>query len=293
MPMKILKTESDGKLKVKRVHHASDYELIIDRSLCVGCELCSEICPREAITVSRKPKVKGQKIEHALVDVDQEKCQYCGICSTICPYGAVQVRKNGKALKSVVEKESFPQLIRDITVRAEKCPADCIVCEEVCPLQLIKVTSNPSTGKVTVDIKKDLCPCCSICEIKCPEGAVRIRRIFTGKLKINQDKCPADCVDCVDVCPITGALSVSEKDGKVEVNELLCTFCGACKIVCPEDSALEISRTSIHHSPVHSGAWNKALEKLTSTSEMTKELRGKGRKKTMDAVRKRLQPRGK
>ncbi|UCD95793.1 MAG: 4Fe-4S dicluster domain-containing protein [Candidatus Bathyarchaeota archaeon] len=290
--MKILKTKSDEKLKVKRVHHASDYELILDRSLCVGCELCSKICPREAISVSRKPKVKGQKTERALVDIDEGKCQFCGICSAICPYGAVQVSKNGQVLQSVVEKESFPQLIREIKVDVEKCPTDCTVCEEACPLQLIKVKSNSSTGRVTVDIKKELCPCCGICEIKCPESVIRVRRIFSGKLKINQDKCPVDCKDCVDVCPITGTLTVSEKNGKVEVNELLCTFCGACKVVCPEDSALEISRTSIHHTPVRSGAWNKALEKLTSTSEMTKELRGKGRRKTMDAVRKRLQPRG-
>jgi MinD superfamily P-loop ATPase len=97
----------------------------------------------------------------------------------------------------------------------------------------------------------------------------------------------------LDVCPITGALYLSEKDGKVYVNELFCTYCGVCKIVCPEEKALELSRSTIRHTPVRSGAWNRALEKLTSTTEMTKELRGKGKKRTMEAVRKLLEPRKK
>lgn len=289
MPMKIRKTESNNQLVVERIHHAKSYRLTVDRTLCVGCELCSLICPREAITVNTQLKKEGQKLQHPVTDVDEAKCQYCGICVSICPYGAVQVTIDGENIASVVEKESFPQLIREITVDTSKCPTDCTECEEVCPLDLIKVTSNPKTNKVTIDIKEEHCPCCGVCEIKCPEGAIRVRRIFTGKLKINQEKCPLNCQDCLDVCPITGALYLSEKDGKVYVNELFCVYCGVCKIVCPEEGALELSRSTIYHTPVRSGAWNKALEKLTSTSEMAKELRGKGRKRTMEAVKKRFE----
>jgi 4Fe-4S ferredoxin len=289
MPMKIQKIESNNQLIIERRHHPKNYRLTVDRALCVGCELCSLICPREAITVNDQPK-KDQKAQRAKIDVDQEKCHYCGICASICPYGAIKVTINGENIASVVEKESFPQLIRAITIDSAKCPTDCTECEEVCPLDLIKVTTNPKTKKITIDIKEDNCPCCRVCEINCPEGAITIRKIFTGKLKINQEKCPQDCKDCLDVCPITGALYFSEKKGKVYVDERFCTYCGACKIVCPEEEALELSRSTIHHSPVHSGAWNKALEKLTSTTEMVKELRGKGKKRTMEAVRKRLEP---
>jgi len=289
MPMKIKKTESTNQLVVERIHHAKDYRLTVDRALCVGCELCSLICPREAIKVNKQPKKGGQKAQRPTTDVDETKCHYCGICAAICPYGAVQVTIDGKNIASVVEKESFPQLIREITIDATKCPTDCDDCEEVCPLDLITVKSNPKTNKVTVEIKEKQCPCCRICEIKCPEGAIHVRKIFTGKLKINQQKCPTDCQDCLDVCPITGALYLSEKDGKVYVNELFCTYCGVCKIVCPEKGVLELSRSTIYHTPVRSGAWNKALEKLTSTVEMTKELRGKGKLRTMEAVKKRFE----
>ncbi len=293
MPMKIQKTESSNQLAVERIHHAKNYRLIIDRTLCVGCELCSLICPREAITVNKQPKKEGKRTRRPLIDVDETKCQYCGICATVCPHGAVQVTIDGENIASVVEKESFPQLIREITVDTTKCPKDCTECEEACPLDLIKVTLNPTTKEVAVDIKEEQCPCCGVCEIKCPEGAIHVRRIFTGKLKINQGKCPIGCRDCLDVCPIAGALYLSEEDGKVYVNELFCTYCGVCKIVCPEEGALELSRSTVRHTPVRSGAWNKALEKLTSTAEMTKELRGKGRKRTMEAVQKLLEPKRK
>ncbi len=293
MPMKIQKTESENRLLVERIHHAKNYRLEIDRALCVGCELCSLICPREAITVNKQPKKNGEKARRPVVDVDQTKCHYCGICASICPYGAAQVVVDGENIASVVEKESFPQLIRYITVDSTKCPIDCQECKEACPLNLITVRSDASSKKVTVDIKEEQCPCCRVCEIKCPEGAIRIRNIFTGKLKINKEKCPPDCRDCLDVCPIPGALYLSENDGKVNVNELFCTYCGTCKIVCPEERALELSRSTVRHTLVRSGAWNKALEKLTSTTEMTKELRGKGKKRTIEAVRKLLEPRKK
>ena len=104
----------------------------------------------------------------------------------------------------------------------------------------------------------------------------------------HQDKCPDGCTDCLDVCPITGALYLSDDDGKVHVNEAFCVYCGACKVVCPVDEALELERTSINHTPVRSGVWNKTLEKLASPIIMTKELKAKSSQKARESVEKRL-----
>ena len=103
-------------------------------------------------------------------------------------------------------------------------------------------------------------------------GAIKVKKAFEGIISINQEKCPEGCKDCLDVCPIPGALTLGE-DKKVHVNELFCTYCGACKNVCPVDEALIVKRTKVHHTPIHSGTWNKALERLTSPADAAKELK--------------------
>ena len=307
MPMKLLKTETENQLAIERRMHAKRYSLNLDKTLCTGCGMCELICPREAIEIKNFPKVEGEKRKPPTIDVSEEKCHYCGICESICPFGALEVRVDGEHVIPVLKTESFPQLLREIEVDTTKCDVGCVDCEEACPLNLIKVTVRTPDGeevkdlesrpdkeklKVDVDIKKDLCPCCRLCEVKCPEGAIRVRKILYGIVRINREKCPEGCRDCLDVCPIPGALYLSEEDGKVHVNELFCVYCGACKIVCPVEEALELQRTHIRHTPVRSGAWNKALEKLTSTKEMTKELRAKGLAKTWESVEKRVAWRG-
>lgn len=303
MPMKESKTETENELTIERRLHVKRYTLTLDKTRCPGCGICVEICPRDAIELKKVPKVEGEKAKPPFVDFDEKKCQYCGICNTLCPFGALDHRVNGDPWVAVVDSESFPQFIREIDVDLTKCDVGCVDCEEACPLNLIKVTVRTPDGQevkdiesisdkenltVDVDIKKEFCPCCRICEVKCPKGAIHVRKIFHGIININSEKCPKGCQDCLDVCPITGALYLSEEDGKVHVNETFCVYCGACKIVCPVEGALELERTYIRHTPVRSGAWNKALEKLTSTKGMAKELRAKGFGRTQLAVKKRL-----
>lgn len=302
MPMKLMKTENENELKVERILHVKRYSLTLDKNLCVGCEICKIVCPREAIEVKTVPKASGEKARNPTISVDVQKCHYCGICNIICPFGAMKVRVDGEHVVPVVKTESFPQLVREIEVDTTKCDLDCVDCEKACPLKLIKVSVRTPEGKevsddasgsskknltVHVDIKRDFCPCCRLCEMKCPEDTIRVHKMLHGVMKIIQEKCPEGCQDCLDVCPITGALYLSG-DRKVHVNELFCIYCGACKLVCPKEGAIELHRTHVRHTPVRSGAWNKALEKLTSTTEMTKELRAKGSTKARESVEKRL-----
>ncbi|MBE3142680.1 MAG: 4Fe-4S dicluster domain-containing protein, partial [Planctomycetes bacterium] len=95
------------------------------------------------------------------------------------------------------------------------------------------------------------------------------------------------CTDCLDVCPIKGALTLGE-DKKVHVNELYCTYCGACKVACPVDEALTLKRTKVHHTPIHSGTWNKALERITSPVDAVKELKATAAQKRRDLVARRF-----
>jgi 4Fe-4S ferredoxin len=305
MPLKTLKRDTADELTLEWVLHVKNYKLALDKKHCVGCQICSLACPKEAIKLEKQPRIAGEKSRKAKVDVDLVKCNFCGICDILCPYGAIRVALDGKHVLSVVEKESFPQLIRDIQVDPSKCPPDCMKCEETCPLDLIKVTWFGSDGKaiesisslteqekaglkVKVDVQKEYCPCCRVCEVKCPEGVMHVRKFLYGKIVIHPEKCPEGCTDCLDVCPITGALYSSDEDGKIHVNETFCVYCGACKLVCPVEEALELKRTKVNHTAVRSGAWNKALERLTSPVEMTKELKTKGSLRARESVSKRV-----
>jgi len=286
------------------VLHTKRYSLTLNKNKCTGCGLCMEICPREAIEVTRTPKAEGEEAKPPTVAISKEKCNYCGMCEAICPFGALSIRINGEHVVPVVNSESFPQLVREITVDETKCGLECLDIEEACPLNLIKVSVHTKDGKevtdvtsrtnkknlkVTVEIDKESCPCCRLCETKFPDGAIQVKKIFQGSLRVNSEKCPEGCHDCLDVCPISGVLYLSE-DGKVNVNELNCVYCGVCRIVCPEEGALELTRLHISHTQVRSGAWNKALEKLASTKAVTKELQTKSGKRLQESVKNRFTP---
>jgi 4Fe-4S ferredoxin len=304
-PVKLLKNERENELVVERILHAKRYSLTLDKSKCTGCGICTEICPREAIEVAKTPKAEDEEAKPPTVTISEEKCNYCGICEAICPFAALTININGEHVIPVVRSESFPQLIREIKVDETKCGLECLEIEEPCPLGLIKVSVHTKDGKevadvasikdkknlrVTVEVDKESCPCCRLCETKFPDGAIQVKKIFHGTHRINSEKCPEGCHDCLDVCPISGVLYLAE-DGKVHINELNCVYCGVCRIVCPEEEALELTRTRIRHTRVHSGAWNKALEKLASTSAMTKELKTKSAKKRQETVKSRF-PKG-
>ena len=304
MPLKTVKKDAADRLTLEWVLHVKNYKLTLDKKRCVGCQICSLACPKEAIKLEKQPKTAGQKAKKAKVDVDLAKCNFCGICDITCPYGAVKVTLNGEHAPSVIAKESYPELIRDIKVDTHQCPKDCDECEDVCPLGLIKVSRLTFDGKPVVDlaalspsdrkhlqvnlmIQKEYCPTCRACEFKCAPGALKVRKAFEGKIAIDQAKCPEGCKDCVDVCPITGTLVLGEND-KVHVNEGFCDYCGACKAVCPVTEALTLTRTKILHTPVRSGTWNKALARLTSPEASVQELTAIAAKKRRDVVAKRF-----
>ena len=306
LPLRLQKTESGNQLLIERIHHARRYELVVDKDLCVGCEICKTVCPKEAIKITQAEKKPGEKTQKPIVEVDLEKCHFCGVCNSICPFGAIKVLIDDKNILSVVEKGSFPELVREMEINPNKCDSAYLEVEKACPLNLITVTFRAPDGKeiknlneltqeekknlkAEVAVKQDRCPCCRICELKGPIDAILVKPIFSGTLRINEGKCPEGCRACLQVCPIKGALILSEDETKVRVNEAFCVYCGACRNVCPVDGALELQRIGIRHTTVKSGAWNKALEKLASTKEISKELRAKGAFKAKEMVDRRFE----
>jgi len=52
--------------------------LRVRKDLCLGCGLCAESCPQQAISLQ-----SGQ------VKIYHNRCNHCGLCLDVCPQGAI------------------------------------------------------------------------------------------------------------------------------------------------------------------------------------------------------------
>ena len=255
--------------------------LELDRIKCVGCELCVAVCPPEAIEFVPGAVEEGQLVQRPTVDIEAQKCHFCGECVIVCPVNALSIIIDGEERILVWEYEVFPILTKEITWDASKLPkdkADTVV--EVCPTEVISVqVTRTKTGKVRrvkdVQVDESDCIYCKQCEVACPE-AFSATHPFEGIIRLNASLCPAGCQACADICP-TDALVM--RDGQLILEERFCLYCGACSQVCPVPEALLVRRHRIRHTPIKSGAWTYAVEKLVSMELAAEEMELKSQAK--------------
>ena len=82
--------------------------LQVRKELCVGCGLCIENCPRQAIHL-----VRGQ------AEIDRNRCVPCHICRQVCPQGAIveMVPVNRAELQTTVD--DLKQRVDDLLGRID------------------------------------------------------------------------------------------------------------------------------------------------------------------------------
>jgi ferredoxin len=70
-------------------------------------------------------------------------------------------------------------------------------------------------------------------------GAIETKEhIHYGNITINQDKCTL-CLSCVGACNV-GALTAHPEDNTLRFNPSICTNCGYCEFICPEEDCLKV-----------------------------------------------------
>ncbi|NVM04200.1 MAG: 4Fe-4S binding protein [Candidatus Helarchaeota archaeon] len=201
-------------------------EVNVRLETCMCCKQCEAVCPRGAIKVSGK------------IRVTSNECTHCGFCKNSCPTRAI----------SFVEKK--------VEIDADSC-IRCGVCELSCPIGLIKMScldcllclgntfhaekkSNLQVDGI-VNIDKDKCIYCGLCELNCPTQSIQVTKPFKGHISIKKANCPNDCTTCIDSCPC-GA--IEKRENVTVINKDACIYCGTCHRVCPS-KAMDFERDEV------------------------------------------------
>jgi 2-oxoglutarate ferredoxin oxidoreductase subunit delta len=66
-------------------------KIVIDTSMCKGCQLCIGFCPKKNIALSTELNSKG----YLPAQPDPKKvCNGCGLCALMCPEAAIEVYRD-------------------------------------------------------------------------------------------------------------------------------------------------------------------------------------------------------
>ena len=107
----------------------------------------------------------------------------------------------------------------------------------------------------------DLCLRCTQCLTVCEYEAICVNPQFRGRLVIDANRCPPDCVKCIELCPVKAI----ERDGdRVWFRVENCAYCGVCVNVC-DDAAITLVREEVvAEAGEFSQAWETAVGKLVN-----------------------------
>lgn len=192
-------------------------KLSYDDGKCVGCGICTDVCPTSSLRLGPLVPVARGLIDMDLISINQDSCVFCGLCSVACPFDSLSLSVDGEDIKDM---GNYPTWETESKVDDEEC-IYCGRCYEVCPRDSIlfeRHLPNPADlvrGEIEID--KDKCIYCSFCADMCPAEAIAITNI------------PDSTVDLLS--------------NSIEVDLSKCIFCGVCKRICPEDAIKQVCST--------------------------------------------------
>lgn len=151
---------------------------------CVRCGQCMNVCPTNALHPSFvEAGFYGMYTPRLIPRIGY--CDFtCIRCGQVCPTAAIQPLSLKEKQKVVI---GTAYIIRDICIPWSEFK-DCLVCEEVCPIQNKAITfekrtvqnkENKSVEVLFPIVHEDRCIGCGICENRCPvsgRGAIVVMR---------------------------------------------------------------------------------------------------------------------
>ena len=205
---------------------------------CLGCGICSEVCPTTSLRLGPTVPIARGLIEMDLLSVNADSCVLCGLCSVACPFDALSLTIDGTPIK---EMDNYPTW----EVESEVCEDDCVYCGRcsiACPRDAIlferKLPAREELVRGEISIDNEKCIFCGFCADLCPPGAIKISNV------------PSSSVDLLN--------------NSIEVDPSQCVYCGICKRVCPQDAITEICSTCMLQDQIE-------VPEITGTTAIVKD----------------------
>jgi 4Fe-4S ferredoxin len=63
---------------------------------CVGCGICTSICPTESIKNGPVLPIARGLVDMDYININNDNCCLCGLCAVVCPFNALNFEVNGK-----------------------------------------------------------------------------------------------------------------------------------------------------------------------------------------------------
>ncbi len=93
-------------------------ELRLDKGLCLKCDICAKVCPRDAVTI-----IPGEG--DLDITIDPRLCLMCEICAHFCPVAAVTLSYNGEVKTIMADHQGLAPFLPKIDMDKSRCPLPC------------------------------------------------------------------------------------------------------------------------------------------------------------------------
>ena len=279
MKPRVIRRQTDTYIELYLRMFVDTVELRLDKAVCIKCDICARVCPREAVRI-----IPGEN--DLDITIDPRLCLLCEICAHFCPVGAVTLTYNGAAKTIMADNRGLAPFLPKIAKEQgrclspcplvpegethwcrrqlqlvdnllEECPKQCQKCLDACPRQAIGW--DEAAGQTLP--RPDLCLRCAQCLQVCEFEALAVNPQFRGRLVIDDRKCPPDCVRCIDLCPVKAIVREGER---VFLKLDTCSYCGVCVNICDEEAITLIREEVVAEAGEFSQAWETAVGKLVN-----------------------------